>query len=168
MGKNQHHAGNAHRALADTVAFSDAVRAAMELTDPSKTLVIVTADHGHVFTIGGYAVRGNPILGLVVQHHSDGEPAEDTQGRPYTSVGYQNGPGHRATRPDLSEVDTTAPDFLQEASVPLRSETHSAEDVPVYASGPRAYLFHGVQEQSYLYHAMVEALGWKPRPSVTP
>ena len=30
-----------------------------------------------------------------------------------------------------------------------------------YASGPRAYLFHGVQEQSYLYHAMVEALGWR-------
>jgi len=30
----------------------------------------------------------------------------------------------------------------------------------VYAIGAGAYLFHGVQEQSYLYHAMVEALRW--------
>jgi alkaline phosphatase len=61
-------------------------------------------------------------------------------------------------------VDTEAPSYLQEASVPLRSETHSGEDVPVYAGGPGSYLFHGVQEQSYLYHAMVEALGWNRAP----
>ena len=28
------------------------------------------------------------------------------------------------------------------------------------ATGARAALFHGVREQSYIYHAMVEALGW--------
>jgi alkaline phosphatase len=32
--------------------------------------------------------------------------------------------------------------------------------VPVYATGPGAPLFHGVQEQSYLYYAIAEALGW--------
>ena len=42
----------------------------------------------------------------------------------------------------------------------MAQETHAGEDVPVYAGGPRAGLFHGVVEQSYLYHAMVEALGW--------
>ena len=36
----------------------------------------------------------------------------------------------------------------------------AGEDVPVYASGARAALFHGVVEQNYLYHAMVEAYGW--------
>ena len=30
----------------------------------------------------------------------------------------------------------------------------------MYASGPGAQLFRGVREQNYLYHAMVEALGW--------
>jgi alkaline phosphatase len=32
--------------------------------------------------------------------------------------------------------------------------------VAVYATGPGSALFHGVQEQSYLYYAMAEALGW--------
>lgn len=155
-----HHLGNAHRALADTVAFSDAVAIALERTSRDDTLVVVTADHGHTLTIGGYPVRGNPILGLVVENTAAGKLAVDTSGRPYTTLGYQNGPGHRTPRPDLDEVDTAAPEFRQEATVPLSSETHSAEDVPAYAGGPRAYLIHGVQEQSYLYHAMVEALGW--------
>ncbi len=155
-----HHQGNAHRALADTVAFSEAVQTALELTRRDDTLIVVTADHGHTLTIGGYSVRGNPILGLVVEQGSNGAPATDTSGRPYTSLGYQSGPGHRRIRPDLSETDTTARDFRQEATIPLISETHSGEDVPAYAIGPRSYLIHGVQEQSYLYHAMVEALGW--------
>jgi alkaline phosphatase len=42
----------------------------------------------------------------------------------------------------------------------MAQETHAGEDVPIYAGGRRAALFHGVQEQSYVYHAMVEALGW--------
>ena len=61
-----HHAGNAYRALTDTIEFSNAVRKAMELVDPAETLIIVTADHSHVFTMGGYPKRGNPILGEVV------------------------------------------------------------------------------------------------------
>ncbi len=184
-----HHLGNAHRALVDTIAFSDAVRAALERIDLAQTLVIVTADHGHVLTIAGYPRRGNPILGTVEGNDARGEPSGkpslDALGLPYTTLGYQNGPGytgeragqpegvHRVSRdrvarqkgitrgrPDLSEVDTGDEDFLQEAAVPMSSETHSGEDVPVYAGGPSAYLFHGVQEQSYLYHAIVEALGW--------
>ena len=42
----------------------------------------------------------------------------------------------------------------------MSSETHAGEDVPIYANGARAALFHGVREQHYIYHAMVEALGW--------
>jgi alkaline phosphatase len=159
-----HHGGNAQRALLDTIALSDAVAAALEHPSREHTLVVVTADHGHVLTIAGYPTRGNPILGKVVQNGPSGEPAgfaTDEAGRPYTTLGYQNGPGFRPTRPDLGEIDTTALDFLQEATVPMRSETHSGEDVPVYAGGPGAHLIHGVQEQSYLYHAIVAALGWE-------
>jgi len=36
----------------------------------------------------------------------------------------------------------------------LGSETHGGEDVVVYASGPMAYLFDGVQEQNFIYHVM--------------
>ena len=44
--------------------------------------------------------------------------------------------------------------------MPLRAETHAGEDVPIYAGGPGATLFHGVREQQYVYHAIASALGW--------
>ena len=36
----------------------------MELVDITETLIVLTADHSHVLTLGGLATpRGNPILG---------------------------------------------------------------------------------------------------------
>ena len=43
--------------------FSRAVERAVELTDPEETLIIVTADHSHVFTVAGYVDYDAPILG---------------------------------------------------------------------------------------------------------
>jgi alkaline phosphatase len=161
-----HHAGNAQRALGDAIELSNAVRKAMELTRESDTLIIVTADHSHVFTIAGYPHRGNDILGTVKDVPSvDGhavEPAKDAKGRPYTTLGYHNGPGHRGTaeRPDLSKVDTTELDFRQEAAVPLESETHGGEDVAIWARGPQAHLVRGSMEQNWIFHVMREAFGF--------
>jgi alkaline phosphatase len=157
-----HHAGNAYRALSDTVELSNAVRKALEKTNPKDTLIVVTADHSHTFTIAGYPQRGNPILGLVKEPGKD-VFAKDANGMPYTTLGYANGPGYRGTpaRPDLTAIDTAQPDFLQEAAVPLASETHAAEDVAIFATGPKAHLFHGVQEESYSYQVMAKALKFK-------
>ena len=66
--------------------------------------------------------------------------------------------------PDGIDVDPTARDYLQHAAVPLRRETHGGQDVAAYAGGPGAWLFDGVHEQNYLYHAMAEALGWSSTP----
>lgn len=181
-----HHDGNAYRALTDTIALSDAVRAALARTDPRETLVVVTADHSHVFTIAGYPTRGNDILGKVVPNDGRGNPgheyARDLLGLPYTTLGYANGRGytgpsenqpegpkryyHGGTgysgitrgRPDLTAVNTSDPDYMQEATVPLTAESHGGEDVAIYAVGPGAHLFHGVQEQNVIFHVMVEAL----------
>jgi alkaline phosphatase len=176
-----HHAGNAYRALTDAVALSEAVKKALELTNDKDTLIIVTADHSHTFTIAGYPSRGNPILGKAA---IDGQLFRDKNGLPYTTLNYANGPGavldgvrHEldeaseraidiadsagARRPDLSNIDTTRKSYLQESLVPLSSETHAGEDVPIYATGPHAYLFHGVMEQNEVYHVMAEALGFK-------
>jgi len=161
-----HHLGNAYRALTDTIALSDAVRVALEKTDAKDTLIVVTADHSHTLTISGYPMRGNPILGKVVgrsrKKEGTNEIAVDAKGKPYTTLSYANGPGYvdARRRPDLSKVDTEDPEYLQEVTVPMRSETHAGEDVPIFAGGPRSALFHGVREQNYIYHAMVEALGW--------
>ena len=190
-----HHAGNARRALDDTIALSDAVRAAVEKVDLNDTLIVVTADHSHTLTISGYPKRGNPILGKVVGvdwiRQTGDVVAKDGLGQPYTTLSYANGPGYSGAtddqpegahrwghrpcesmsgpcsfegiaegRPDLSEVDTEDATFMQEATVPMSTETHAGEDVPIFAAGARAALFHGVREQHYIYHAMVEALGW--------
>lgn len=48
-------------------------------------------------------------------------------------------------------------DYIQQSAVPMKWETHGGEDVAVYASGPMAHLFHGVQEQNYIAHVMAYA-----------
>ncbi len=151
-----HHAGNAKRALLDAIAMSDAVRVANQKTSADDTLIIVTADHSHTFTVAGYPDRGNDILGKVV---TDGKLALDASGKPYTTLGYINGPGYRGpfARPDLTAIDTADVNYLQEAAVPLDSETHAAEDVGIYARGPGANAFQGVVEQNVIFHAMAQA-----------
>lgn len=157
-----HHATNAIRALHDTIALSDAVRVAHGMTGRDDTLIIVTADHSHVMTIAGYPTRGNDILGKVVGNDASGAPesapSRDARGRPYTTLSYANGPGHVHPPPDLTSVDTTAPGYLQQTMIPMGAETHGAEEVAIYADGPDAYLFHGTQEQHYIYHVMRHAL----------
>ena len=185
-----HHAGNAYRALTEAVEFAKAVQVAREATKRDETLIIVTADHSHTFTIAGYPKRGNPILGKVVPPDQT-ELARDALGLPYTTVGYANGPGYTgesrevgsgatraqgtklfphllskylgitAGRPDLTTVDTTAPNYLQESTVPLPTETHGGEDVAIYATGPQAHLFHGTVEQNVIAHVIMAALRLK-------
>ncbi|MFK7859811.1 MAG: alkaline phosphatase [Granulosicoccus sp.] len=165
-----HHAGSAFGALTDTIEFSQAVQVAMDASNPADTLIIVTADHSHVFTIGGIAKRGNPILGLSVGIGADA-PRLAEDGLPYTTLAYANGLGFRnfgentnfdrsytlepdAGRKDLSFVDTASSGFHQESLVPLSSETHSGEDVGIYAQGPGASMVTGTSEQSVLFHVM--------------
>lgn len=61
---HSHHFGNARRALQETLALEKAIDAAMKKVNPENTLVVLTSDHSHVFTFGGYPKRGNPIFGL--------------------------------------------------------------------------------------------------------
>lgn len=166
-----HHEINAFRALTDTIAFAQAVIVAMEKTDRDETLIIVTADHSHVFTMAGYATRGHAILGKMRTNDHAGEAREadagDAEGKPYTILSYANGPAghyHECGRPDLTKTDTTSPDYRQEFIVPLAMETHGGEDVPLYADGPQAHLFHGVIEQNVIFHVMAAAMGLKTSP----
>lgn len=170
-----HHAGSAYNALTDTIEFSNAVQAAVNNTNPEETLILVTADHSHVFTIAGYPKRGNPILGKVV-NVGDTEPALASDGMPYTTLGYTNGKGFRnlvnetnadiaynddavAGRQDLTTVDTKSTGFHQETAIPLSSETHAGEDISLHASGPGAHLAQGVIEQSVVFHIINQSLG---------
>ncbi|WP_105253876.1 alkaline phosphatase [Pseudoalteromonas sp. T1lg75] len=169
-----HHAGNAYNALHDTIELAKAVQLAVDSTNPEETLILVTADHSHVFTIAGYPKRGNPILGQVVAVGST-TPTMAADGQPYTTVGYANGLGFRnlgaetdadasyndapmAGRQNISGLDTTAAGFHQEATIPLSSETHAGEDISLHAMGPSAHLAQGVVEQSVVFHIIDSAL----------
>lgn len=167
------HDGNAYRTLTDGVAFDDAVAKAIEMTSDQDTLIIVTADHHHALTFNGYCGRGSPIHGLCHSiddageaHSGELETADD--GKPYSAIGYLNGPGsvlteqsdgsYSGTRPEVTADEAADPDYLQQALLPRSSETHAPDDVAIYARGPWAHLIDGTVEQSYIYHVMHHAV----------
>lgn len=161
-----HHANNAKRALTDVGALDDAVKAALELTDPEETLILVTADHSHVFVIAGYSARNNPILGKSAT--GIGTYNKGADGKPYTTLGYYNGPGSvcvdkngttTCLRQDLTNVDTEADDYMQQSLVPMGSETHAGEDVAIFASGPGSDLVNSTMEENEIFHVMAKSLG---------
>ena len=164
-----HHEGRAGYALEEAVEFARAVQYAVDHTDPKETLILVTADHSHVFTIAGYPVRGNDILGLVVPppgggdgDHAgalkDGDPTPALDGKPYSTLGYANGPGAvKGERP----VPQTGVKAQQQSLVPTGAETHGGEDVALFATGPGASRAHGVIEQNVIFAIMRKALGWE-------
>lgn len=91
-----------------------------------ETLVVVTADHSHVFTVGGYQTRGNPIFGFTNKN----SPALD--GQNFTTLGYYNGPGAKIneSRKAPTAEQLKDPEFEWTSSlVPLKEDTHGGEDV---------------------------------------
>jgi alkaline phosphatase len=198
-----HHDGNALRALHDAQELDEAIGAAIRAVDLRDTLIIVSADHSHVFNIAGYPLRplnempypinacpgspygagtllGNGILDLAYDLNSSGcvAPATDAGGVPYTTLGYGNGPGYRgAARVDPTtdtfvglsgSTNLPGPDptgfadanYRQESAVPLTSETHSAEEVAIYAVGPGAEMVRGTVKNTFIYRVMARALGF--------
>jgi len=168
-----HHAGSAYTALTDTIEFAKAIKETIKSVDMENTLIIVTADHGHVFTIAGYPKRGNPILGKVV-NVGKSTPALAADDMPYTTLGYTNGRGFRdlanetnadisyglpieSGRVDVTYVDTETSGYHQESLVPRSSETHSGEDIAIYGKGPGASLVGGTSEQNIVFHVMNRA-----------
>ena len=173
-----HHAGSAYNALTDAIELSKAVQAAVDATNEKDTLIIVTADHSHVFTIGGYPTRGNPILGKVIENDHQGNPKSQyslaKDGLPFTTLSYRNGRGFKdlkhetnadisyqkiihAGRVDLTHIDTTQSGFHQEAFVASSAESHAAEDVGIFATGPGAHLVTGTHEQNIIFHVVNHA-----------
>ena len=192
-----HHEGNAYRALIDTQEFDQAIGTAAQMVDLRETLIIVSADHSHVFNIAGYPLRplnelpyrvrshaagfantaehGHGILDLAYDiNQTTGHVSEirDRTGSPYAVLGYLNGPGYRATAsrtdprmdpfPGRGGQLPTGPwdqTYLQEAAVPLASETHAGEDVAIYAVGPGSEMVRGTVKNTFIFTVMKEALG---------
>ena len=165
-----HHEGVAGKALMETQEFARAINKAMAMVDLQDTLIMVTADHSHVFTIAGYPSRGNPILGIVRSNDENGEPTNKAtmanDNKPFTTLAYANGPGAIAGKRSQPATGLHA---VQQAAIPtgykigsakIASETHGGEDVALYAIGPRSHVVGGVLEQQVIFHIISHALGW--------
>jgi len=167
-----HHDGIAGYALLEAQEFAKAIAMALEKVDLSETLVLVTADHSHTLSLGGYTTRGNPILGLVVENDIHGRPntapSNADDGVPYSVLAYANGPGAVTESP--RPVPDTGIDAVQQALVPLSDtsldgsvyadQTHGGEDVALYANGPWSHLVGGVLEQNAIFYLINHAFGW--------
>jgi alkaline phosphatase len=124
-----HHASNAYRAITDAEELDEAIMAALALVDLSETLIVVSADHSHVFNIAGYPLRPineleftvfNPPAEYVSASNSgllnvvygvntttgDVVTVGDSNGVPYTVLVYGNGPGYRGTPRVDPSLDT--------------------------------------------------------------
>jgi alkaline phosphatase len=159
-----HHKGNAARALAETAMLAETVKRADEMTSDEDTLIIVTADHSHSFTMAGYPKRGNPIL--ATSRNQQGELVLAKDGLPYTTLGYANGETHGrqfshfkgAEHEHFEQPDSEDVNFKQGVAVPLSSETHGSDDVALHAKGPGAELFSGLMEQHEIFHTLMQVL----------
>ncbi|XP_030311722.1 alkaline phosphatase, germ cell type isoform X2 [Calypte anna] len=121
-------------------------------------------DHGHHNGRAKQALMEAVMLDRAVAR-AGLAPKKAKDKRAYTSILYGNGPGYSIRdggRPAASLPAAEDKDYRQQAAVPLETETHSGEDVVVLAQGPMAHLFHGVQEQHYIAHAMAYAACLEP------
>ena len=158
------HGTNAKRALSDTIAFDDAIKAALakaKLTDPTlaNTLIVVTADHDHTLAFNGYGKRGNPILDIN-RGYRDGQPAKDADGKTYTTLVFGNGPNRPNLRDNLDSTTVLADNYLQETGVRLSSETHGGGDVKLFATGAGAKPFKGTLDNTKVFGLLKTAFGF--------
>jgi alkaline phosphatase len=158
------HGTNAKRALTDTIAFDDAIKAALakaKLTDPTlaNTLIVVTADHDHTLAFNGYGKRGNPILDIN-RGYRDNLPSKDADGKTYTTLVFGNGPTRPNLRDNLDSATVLADNYLQETGVRLSSETHGGGDVKLFATGAGAKPFKGTLDNTKVFGLLKTAFGF--------
>ncbi|XP_047364941.1 alkaline phosphatase 4 isoform X1 [Vespa velutina] len=165
-----HHQNYAELALRELSELEEAVNVALKQVKLDETLIIVTADHSHSFTVNGYPDRGNDILGLASN-------MANPDNQRYETLTYANGPGffyHR--RNDSNNVNETWINieesrdrddifYMHMAAQYLKDDTHGGEDVGVYAIGPYSHLFRSTFEQNYIAHVIAYAACFKDWPS---
>ncbi|CAF1165886.1 unnamed protein product [Adineta steineri] len=158
-----HHDTKPRYALDEYVEFDNAIGQAKQLLKEKgvldDTLLVVTADHSHVFTFGGYSNRGSNILGFA---SSESLNVSDIDHLPINIIAYGNGPNYRSNRNAtyLASLNTNSTEYLSPTAQPNQDETHGGDDVPVFAHGPWSHLFIGTMEQHTIAHKMAYAACW--------
>ena len=161
------HETNAARALDETIAFDDAIKAAIDKVktfDPTlaNTLIVVTADHDHTMAFNGYGRRGDSPLGLS-NSYVDGTPNKDKNGVPYTTLVFGGGSNRPDTRGVLTTPAVTDINYLQEVAVrrgSKGSETHGGGDVMLMSTGAGSAGFKGTLDNTKVFGLVKSAAGY--------
>ena len=153
------HGTNAKRALEDTIAFDDAIKAALAKVDLTNTLVVVTADHDHTMAFNGYGKIGSPILGNNINYQT-GKPSLDADGMPYSTLVFGNGPNRKDVRVAIDTAIVEGLDYQQESAIRVGNgnESHGGGDVQLYAAGAAAKTFKGTIDNTKVF-SLVKAAG---------
>jgi len=164
-GKIDHalHDNNAKNALADTVAFDEAIQASidkMREIDPGleNTLIVITADHDHTMVLNGYPKRGSKVLDIV-HDYATGQPKKDADGKTFTALVFGNGKVRPDVRADVDSATALRDDYQQEAGVHTVYESHGGGDVKLYAVGAGSAPFKGTMENTQVFLLMKAAAG---------
>ncbi len=144
------HAGNARRALVDAIAFDDAVKAALEHVDLTKTLVVVTGDHDTTLTLIGGSRRGADVLGLHLNAVT-GKPDADENGATYASLAFGTGPNRPDRRTSLDSPTVLQNNYLQESAIRLAAGTNGGGDVIVRGAGAGSAVIRGTIDNTQLF-----------------
>jgi alkaline phosphatase len=143
------HAADPCGQIGETVAFDEAVQAALEFAKKDgNTLVIATADHGHT----------SQIVENVTEDDLKGV-ADDAK-LPIERV-------RDIVYPGLTRVLTTADDapmtvnYGSSTDVAVQDQPHTGTQVRIAAFGPRAANVVALTDQSDLFFTMTDALGIK-------
>ncbi len=156
------HGTNAKRALEDTIAFDNAIKAALAKVDLSNTLIVVTADHDHTMVFNGYSKRGNPILDIS-RSYVDNSPNKDADGNTYTTLVFGKSPNRPATRVNVDSAVALDQAYLQEGAFRCPSpgcESHGGGDVFLFAKGAGAAPFKGTIDNTKVFTLLKSALGF--------
>ena len=155
------HSTNAKRALVDTIAFDDAIKAALGKIDLTNTLVVVTADHDHTMVFNGYPKKGNPVLDIV-RSYTDGQPSKDADGKTFTTLVFGQSPNRLSARADVDSVTAQSNDYQQEGAVKVANgnESHGGGDVRLHATGAAASNFKGTIDNTKVFTLVKNAFGF--------
>jgi alkaline phosphatase len=143
-------AANPRRALVDAIAFDDAVKVALDRSERSNTLVVVTGDHDTTMALIGGGRRGSDVLGLHLNPVS-GRPDVDANGSTFTSIVFGTGPNRPDRRVSLDTPTVVEKDYVSESAIRLPAGTGGGGDVILRASGAGAGAFHGTIDNTQVF-----------------
>jgi alkaline phosphatase len=98
-----------------------------------ETLVIVTADHSHSFTITGYGKRNSSVFGDATVSIKHAQKWDKRFPGTFTKIQYAQSKAPVDQKYDQPKEATHHKDHLFSGSVSKSDVDHGADDVPVYA-----------------------------------